>query len=254
MWKTASNYIDPAIIRLLFEKLPEFFHESVGSDGLSLPRLIINQLKWLDRIVDSKDLVLTVMQIICVSPLSIQHDIITSLPEILEDSQHGEVARELSSLLKEKTELTVPILDALSSLNLDMELLSEVISDLRKKLDLESCISLPRIQASQSKLKRNGNISLVLIVFLSTCLALDFPETVELWLPEAAPTRALPAVWEAASGGGASTAALKAAAREATLAKALPATTRRASITTEKWQPASWGPVEPALTTTRDTG
>ncbi|XP_060096063.1 Fanconi anemia group D2 protein [Heteronotia binoei] len=180
--------LQPAIIRLLFEKLPEFFHEIVGSDGLSMPRLIINQLKWLDRIVDSKALVLTIMQMICVSPLSIQHDIITCLPEILEDSQHGEVARELSSLLKEKTELTVPILDALSSLNLDLELLSEVrqsvmvtvaavrvedlpvvvkfilhsikttdavevISDLRKKLDLDSCISLPRIQASQSKLR-----------------------------------------------------------------------------------------------------
>ncbi|KAJ6667764.1 hypothetical protein lerEdw1_016085 [Lerista edwardsae] len=99
---------------------------SVGNDGLNLPRLIINQLKWLDRIVDSKDLVLTIMQLICVSPLPIQHDIITSLPEILEDSQHSEIARELSSLLKEKTELTVPILDALSSLNLDLGLLSEV--------------------------------------------------------------------------------------------------------------------------------
>ncbi|XP_066471071.1 Fanconi anemia group D2 protein isoform X2 [Tiliqua scincoides] len=187
--------LQAAIIRLLFEKLPEFFHESVGSDGLNLPRLIINQLKWLDRIVDTKDLVLTIMQLISVSPLPIQHDIITSLPEILEDSQHSEIARELSSLLKEKTELTVPILDALSSLNLDLRLLSEVrqsvmitvaavkvedlpvvvkfilrsikatdavevISDLRKKLDLDSCVSLPRIQAAQSKLKSLSQASL----------------------------------------------------------------------------------------------
>ena len=27
---------------------------SVNSDGLNMPRLIINQLKWLDRVVDSK--------------------------------------------------------------------------------------------------------------------------------------------------------------------------------------------------------
>uniref|UniRef100_A0A670HZN1 FA complementation group D2 n=1 Tax=Podarcis muralis TaxID=64176 RepID=A0A670HZN1_PODMU len=99
---------------------------NVGSDGLNLPRLIVNQLKWLDRIADSKDLVQKLMQMICVSPPPIQHDIITSLPEILEDSQHSEIARELSSLLKEKTELSVPILDALSSLNLDVGLLSEV--------------------------------------------------------------------------------------------------------------------------------
>uniref|UniRef100_A0A8D0BLI9 FA complementation group D2 n=1 Tax=Salvator merianae TaxID=96440 RepID=A0A8D0BLI9_SALMN len=187
--------LQPAVIRLLFEKLPEFFQESVGSDGLNLPRLIINQLKWLDRIVDSKTLVSTIMQMTSVSPLPIQHDIITSLPEILEDSQHSEIARELSSLLKEKTELTVPILDALSSLNIDLELLSEVrqsvmlmvaavkvedlpvvvkfilrsikatdatevISDLRKKLDLDSFVLLPRIQASQSNLRSHSQASL----------------------------------------------------------------------------------------------
>lgn len=35
------------------------------------------------------------MQMLSVSPVPIQHDIITSLPEILEDSQQSEVAREL---------------------------------------------------------------------------------------------------------------------------------------------------------------
>ncbi|XP_077182179.1 Fanconi anemia group D2 protein isoform X4 [Paroedura picta] len=223
--------LQPAIIRLLFEKLPEFFHGSVGSDGLSLPRLIINQMKWLDKIVDSKELVLTIMQVICVSPLSIQHDLITSLPEILDDSQHGEVARELSSLLKEKTELTVPILDALSSLNLDLELLAEVrrsvmvtvaairvedlpvvvrfilhsikatdavevISDLRKKLNLDSSISLPRIQVSQSKLRSQPQGSLsasqvnisqdsVKLLFEVIRSAVKFQKTVlEAWIKE----------------------------------------------------------------------
>uniref|UniRef100_A0A670I064 FA complementation group D2 n=1 Tax=Podarcis muralis TaxID=64176 RepID=A0A670I064_PODMU len=152
-------------------------------------------LKWLDRIADSKDLVQKLMQMICVSPPPIQHDIITSLPEILEDSQHSEIARELSSLLKEKTELSVPILDALSSLNLDVGLLSEVrqsvmitvgavkvedlpvvvkfilrsvkatdatevISDLRKKLDLDSCVSLPLIHVSQTKFRSQTRTSL----------------------------------------------------------------------------------------------
>ncbi|XP_025020945.1 Fanconi anemia group D2 protein, partial [Python bivittatus] len=187
--------LQPAVIKLLFEKLPEFFQESVGSDGLNLPRLIVNQLKWLDRIVDNKDLVSMIMQMVYVSPLSIQHDIITSLPEILEDSQHSEIARQLSSLLKENVGLTVPVLDALSCLNLDGELLSEVrqsvmisvsavkmedlpiivkfilhsikatdatevISDLRKKLNLESCATLPSIQASQNKLRSQTQASL----------------------------------------------------------------------------------------------
>ncbi|XP_029455471.1 Fanconi anemia group D2 protein isoform X2 [Rhinatrema bivittatum] len=128
------------------------------------------------------------MLLISVAPAEVQHDIITSLPEILEDSQHNDIARELNSLLQQNIQLTVPVLDALSSLNLTTGLLSEVrqsvmarlsaveledlpviikfilhaitpadaievISNLRKKLDLESCTLQAQIQASQSKLK-----------------------------------------------------------------------------------------------------
>uniref|UniRef100_A0A672Q6K7 Fanconi anemia group D2 protein-like n=1 Tax=Sinocyclocheilus grahami TaxID=75366 RepID=A0A672Q6K7_SINGR len=83
------------VINTLFEKLPEFMLEGVSEDGLNVPRLIINQLKWLDRIVDGKDLSSKLMQMVSVAPVEIQRDIITSLPEILEDSQHGDMAKEL---------------------------------------------------------------------------------------------------------------------------------------------------------------
>ncbi|KAM4651606.1 Fanconi anemia group D2 protein isoform 1-T3 [Discoglossus pictus] len=184
------DVLQGAVINTLFEKLPEFLYDSVGSDGINLPRLIINQFKWLDRIVDCKDLSSKIMQLVSVAPVEIQHDIITSLPEILEDSQHNDVARELNNLLHQNTQLTVPILDALSSLNLNTELLSEVrqsvmstlsaveledlpviikfilhavtpsdavevISELRRTLDLGSCVSLPQIQASQNKMMKS---------------------------------------------------------------------------------------------------
>lgn len=95
------------------------------------------------------------MELVSVAPVEVQRDIITSLPEILEDSQHNDIARELkyglydtgvlllllsacrlevfisflcSALLQENTQLTVPILDALSSLNLSSSLLTEVQS------------------------------------------------------------------------------------------------------------------------------
>ncbi|XP_063282530.1 Fanconi anemia group D2 protein [Pelobates fuscus] len=176
------------VINTLFEKLPEFLYDSVGSDGISIPRLIINQFKWLDRIANCKDLASKIMQLVIVAPVEIQHDIITSLPEILEDSQHNDIAKELNSLLQQNIQLTVPILDALSSLNLNTELLIEVrrsvmstlsaveledlpviikfilhsitpsdavevISELRRTLDLESCVPIPQIQASQNKMK-----------------------------------------------------------------------------------------------------
>ncbi|XP_036594062.1 Fanconi anemia group D2 protein [Trichosurus vulpecula] len=186
--------LQPAIIRILFEKLPEFLYESINNDGLNMPRLIINQLKWLDRIIDGKDLTTKIMQLISIAPVTLQHDLITSLPEIIGDSQHGDVAGELSDLLTKNTTLTVPILDVLSSLRLDPKLLSkvrhlvmaklsavtldnlpviikfilhavtvtdalEVISELRKKLDLEYCILPPQLQTSQSKLKNKGHVS-----------------------------------------------------------------------------------------------
>ncbi|NXI95084.1 FACD2 protein, partial [Psophia crepitans] len=180
--------LQPAVITLLLEKIPEFFFDIVGTFGTNFPRLIVNQFKWLDRLLDSQDLVKKLMQMVSVSPVPIQHDIITSLPEILEDSQQSEVARELSCLLKQGRRLTVPILDALSRLDLDAGLLAEVrqsamtivpsvkledlpvvvkfilhnvkaadavevISDLRKSLDLSSCVLPLQILSSQKKLK-----------------------------------------------------------------------------------------------------
>uniref|UniRef100_H3BFD2 FA complementation group D2 n=1 Tax=Latimeria chalumnae TaxID=7897 RepID=H3BFD2_LATCH len=180
--------LQSAVMTTLFEKIPEFLCDSVGEDGINMPRLIINQFKWLDRIVDSKELTSKIMQLISVAPVEIQRDIITSLPEILEDSQHNECAEELNLLLQKNTQLTVAILDTLSSLNLDSGLLIEVrqavmstlsavnledlpvvikfilhaitateavevISTLRRKLELESCVLPPQIQASQSKAK-----------------------------------------------------------------------------------------------------
>ncbi|XP_057562547.1 Fanconi anemia group D2 protein isoform X2 [Hippopotamus amphibius kiboko] len=188
------DILQPAIIKILFEKLPEFLFENVNSDGINMPRLIINQLKWLDRVVDSKDLTTKIMQLISIAPVYLQHDFVTSLPEILADSQHADVGRELSDLLTENTPLTVPILDVLSSLRLEPKLLTkvrqlvmgklssvtlddlpviikfilhsvtatdalEVISELRERLDLQHCILPSLLQASQSRWKNRGQTS-----------------------------------------------------------------------------------------------
>lgn len=188
------DILQPAIIKTLFEKLPEFLFERVNCDGISMPLLIISQLKWLDRVMDGRDLTTKIMQLISIAPEYLQHDFITSLPEILGDSQHADVGKELSDLLTENTSLTVPILDVLSSLRLDPKLLStvrqlmmnklssvklddlpviikfilhsvtatdalEVISELREKLDLQHFILPLWLQASQSKLKNKVRIS-----------------------------------------------------------------------------------------------
>ncbi|KAL1789570.1 Fanconi anemia group D2 protein [Sigmodon hispidus] len=188
------DILQPAIIKMLFEKVPQFLFENESSDGINMSRLIINQLKWLDRIVDSKDLTTQMMQLISVAPVNLQHDFITSLPEILGDSQHANVGKELSTLMMQNTSLTVPILDVFSSLRLDPNFLSEirqlvmgklssvrledlpvivkfilhsvtdttsleVISELREKLNVQHFILPSQVQASQSKLKSKGRAS-----------------------------------------------------------------------------------------------
>ncbi|KAG8007845.1 Fanconi anemia group D2 protein [Nibea albiflora] len=183
------------VINILLEKLPEYMLDGPADGGLSIPRVIINQLKWLDRVVDSKELATKLMELVSVAPVEVQRDIITSLPEILDDSQHNDIARELNTLLQENTQLTVPILDALSSLNLSSSLLTEVVRgavmatlaavqledlpvvvkfilhavsasdayevvyNLRKKLELEQCVLPPVLQVSQSRMKKKGSAS-----------------------------------------------------------------------------------------------
>ncbi|XP_007888485.1 Fanconi anemia group D2 protein isoform X2 [Callorhinchus milii] len=135
--------LQPPVMNTLFEKIPEFIYDNAPEDGINMPRLIINQFKWLDRIVDSKEMTSKIMQLISVAPLEIQRDIITSLPEILEDAQHNEIGKELNLLLQQNTQLTVPILDALSSLNLRTELLAEVRQSVMSTLSAVNLEDLP---------------------------------------------------------------------------------------------------------------
>ncbi|XP_055985732.1 Fanconi anemia group D2 protein isoform X2 [Sorex fumeus] len=185
------DILQPAIVKTLLEKLPEFFFQSRSSDGISMPRLIISQLKWLDQVVDPKELTAKLMQLISIAPEHLQEDLITSLPEILGDAQHAEVGKELSDLLSANSQLALPILDVLSSLQLDQQLLAkvrqmvmgklssirlddlpvivkfilhtitpadtlEVISELRERLDLEHFILPSQLLASQLRLKCRG--------------------------------------------------------------------------------------------------
>ncbi|XP_045241693.2 Fanconi anemia group D2 protein isoform X6 [Macaca fascicularis] len=148
------DILQPAIIKTLFEKLPEYFFENKNSDEINVPRLIVSQLKWLDRVVDGKDLTAKIMQLISIAPENLQHDIITSLPEILGDSQHTDVGKELrwistlspsNDLLIENTSLTVPILDVLSSLRLDPNFLLKVRQLVMDKLSSIRLEDLPVI-------------------------------------------------------------------------------------------------------------
>uniref|UniRef100_A0A7N8WSY3 FA complementation group D2 n=1 Tax=Mastacembelus armatus TaxID=205130 RepID=A0A7N8WSY3_9TELE len=203
------------VINTLLEKLPEFM-----LDGI--PRIIINQLKWLDRIVDSKELAAKLMELVSVAPVDVQRDIITSLPEILEDSQHNDVAGELKyghtnthtrvtvlivcEIIKDYCMLYVcccllpqvrgAVMSTLAAVKLeDLPVMVKFIFhsvsasdayEVRSRLELEQCVLPPVLQASQSRMKSKG--AAVQCVYVALVLdaiksAVRFQKTIsEAWL------------------------------------------------------------------------
>ncbi|XP_021343216.1 Fanconi anemia group D2 protein-like [Mizuhopecten yessoensis] len=124
------DLLQPKLMNTLLEKLAEFMEDedSIFDHGekVNIPRLLMSQFRWLDSIINGKEVTNKMLEMIGIVSLDIQREIITCLPEVVEDSEHGEVAKALREILVQNNQLTVPILDALSNLTLSPELLSEV--------------------------------------------------------------------------------------------------------------------------------
>jgi Fanconi anemia group D2 protein len=69
------------------------------------------------------------------SPVDVQREIITALPQSIDDRATQTVTEALQEMLSTKPELTVPVLDALSNLDLDEAVLDEVRDQVLDGLD-----------------------------------------------------------------------------------------------------------------------
>ncbi|CAK7340364.1 unnamed protein product [Dovyalis caffra] len=119
---------------MLLEKLPEYF-DTVREDSrttLSLEddvaRLIINQFRWLDFVVDPNAFADKLLEVLSICPLNLKKEIIGSLPEIIGDQSNNAVVDSLEQMLQEDSAIIVPVLDAFSNLNLDEVLEEQVIT------------------------------------------------------------------------------------------------------------------------------
>jgi len=125
--------LQPGLLALLLEKLPEHFDDGGGSalDGLPLQddvgRLIVSQFRWLDFLVDAEAFVDMLVEVLSVAPPRLKKEIIGSLPEIVGDQSHAAVVTALEKLLQEDSEIVVAVLDVLSDLNLNEELQEQVM-------------------------------------------------------------------------------------------------------------------------------
>eukprot|EP01134_Creolimax_fragrantissima_P006799 CFRG6799T1 len=116
------------VMDFLLEKLPELAMDdrSDSSSGKDMPRFVLSQLRWLDCIFNGKGLATKMFEMISITPLDTQKEIIDCIPDIVSDSEHGYVVEELNNLLLNNRELTIPVLDALSNLNLTSDISGSV--------------------------------------------------------------------------------------------------------------------------------
>ncbi|KAI4324572.1 hypothetical protein MLD38_030049 [Melastoma candidum] len=117
--------------KILLEKLPEYFEPPRMGESLSLgddiARLIINQFRWLDFIIDADSFTENLMQLLSICPLHLKKEIVGSLPEIIGDKNHKSVVDSLEQMLQEDSGVAVPVLDCLSNLQMKDELKEQVI-------------------------------------------------------------------------------------------------------------------------------
>ncbi|KAK8569867.1 hypothetical protein V6N13_002579 [Hibiscus sabdariffa] len=119
---------------MLLEKLPEYFDIVPGDSQPSLSleddvaRLIVNQFRWLDFVVDHSSFTDKLLQVLSICPLHLKKEIIGSLPEIIGDQNNKTVIDSLEQMLHEDPSVIVPVLDSFSNLNLDDQLQEQVIT------------------------------------------------------------------------------------------------------------------------------
>lgn len=215
------EYLQPKVITVLLERLVEFTDQNDRGDSGHgcLPKLIMNQFRWLDHVINAKDVVDKMLEVASITSLEIQREIISCLPEVVDDLQHSEVAKLLKDMLSDNRLLMPTILDVLTNLTFSPDLLAEVrdviievlpsmeldnlpvvirfllqtvsavdafqvVNDLRSHLDLtvidSTSASTPHPGSSKRDEKAQGSIKLILESILSGVRFQKF--VAEAWL------------------------------------------------------------------------
>ena len=91
------------------------------------PRLILNQFRWLEHVVNPRALAKELLDLLdCVVDTSIKREIVGAIPEIVDDSQHKYMVDELREKMSHDTDLISPVIECISHLSLKRDLLDDV--------------------------------------------------------------------------------------------------------------------------------
>ncbi|CAO3664414.1 unnamed protein product [Umbelopsis ramanniana] len=140
------DQMQPKLITYLLERLPEFYDElEENSTSTSTVRMILHQLRWLEYIVEAENLTDKLVEVMQVTPQAIQHEMISALPDIVNDSEHKGMVATLTTMMQNNQELVAPILDALSNFNLLADDLDDIRDTMLNQLDTANMSDLPMI-------------------------------------------------------------------------------------------------------------
>jgi hypothetical protein len=108
------DLVQPPLIRILFEKMPEFFDRDI--DGYrtedNIPKLIIHRLRWLDNLNKESDLTNKLIDMLEIAPLSLKREVVSALPDIVNDSEHQQLLPALQGILDSDPECTNAVITA----------------------------------------------------------------------------------------------------------------------------------------------
>ena len=107
------DLVQPPLIRILFEKMPEFFDRDDGyRTEDNIPTLIIHRLRWLDNLHKDSDLTNKLIDILEIAPLSLKREVVSALPDIVNDSEHQQLLPALQGILDSDPECTNAVITA----------------------------------------------------------------------------------------------------------------------------------------------
>ncbi len=107
-------------------------------------QLILGQLRWLDRIRDGSRLANKVCEVLEAAPENLQRDLMASLPQILPEEHHSQVAVVLRRLMTDNCDVLLSAgLHSLSYLSVDSDVLDEVRSSVLKTISSTASEDLP---------------------------------------------------------------------------------------------------------------
>lgn len=132
--------IQTEIISVLLEEVTT--HAVNDEEDTIWLRLLLGPLRYLSYIKSPKELAVQLLEILEVATYPAQLEILKFIPYIIPDSEYDEIAKQLTKVLNQSSNLTCAIIDCLNDLNLSsdtkMDIQDHILAILNSTLDLKT--------------------------------------------------------------------------------------------------------------------